>query len=155
MMKTTINDPRIVACDDVWELEMSIRAIQEHEDDRFEALEKSLGILWFDTDSKEVNAAASAQDAAAAGQHADRVRFPLAFTIRPELVKEVETFFAGQKRGDKETSKAQSMFEMPKDDFLKMMGQVPTYKASGKPAQERQPQGFTEAPSRSLGPDKK
>ena len=129
-MQTTIQDPRIVGIDDMLTLQLSVAAIEGVDVERWENLETILGTSWeaaMIEGPKAVNGEATTKAVGTTG----RVRMPLTMVIKPELLKTLQDHFKGVTGGGGTLGdgssigkEAKSMFDMSKEDFLAMMGNV-------------------------------
>lgn len=129
-MQTTIQDPRIVSIEDMLTLELSVAAIEDINSEQWENLESILGTSWEPSmieGSKSVNGEATTKAVGTSG----RVRLPMSMVIRPEILKTLQEHFKGTVNGAGTLGdgsaigrEAQSMYDMSKEDFLTMMGQI-------------------------------
>jgi len=140
-MQTTINDPRIIACQDALELDLSIRAIEDIEREKLRSLERVLGTLWTAEDfakaKKQEDQLALLDDGEQTEQPKhkfDELRFPLATLINPKVVESARDQLAVQE-GLKQTDVpegTESLFDLPKDEFLKRMEGAVNYASKGR-----------------------
>jgi len=136
-MQTTISDPRIAACQDILELELSIQAIEDIEREKIRALERVLGTVWNVDDVRQL-------DPEKDGKAPTELRIPLATIINPGLVKHVREQLAAATATQENVPKdTKSLFDAPKDEFLARMEGIVERVSKGRTRKER-PKGFVE-----------
>ena len=112
-------------------LELSVAAIDEYDRTQWETLEDVLGTSWTSDQIKNLSGSSSPDDKdkprpARRLSVTDRVRIPMLMGVKPEIIKWlVEQYQTDGTLGDgRSTQGAQSLFDMPKEQFLSWMGQV-------------------------------
>jgi hypothetical protein len=142
-MRTTIRDERILACDDVWELEMSIYSIESVAKEEFEKLENILGTRW----TKDMVTAKSG-----AGTP-DELHYSIGMLLQPNLLKIVTDAFNGTKKQvNQEAEGSESLFSIDRERFKQIMGgQVGgEVRSTGRKRSEGEA-GFKEGATRKIG----
>lgn len=133
LLRTTINDPRIIACDTELQLGLSIAALEEQDRVWWETAEMVLGTVWtadqFKDEEERVVLAPNGMPARQTDQSekpkkkSDKVRIPLLMGMRPELQKHLHDLFKGRTQtgtlGDGSSLQgAQSLFNLSKEEYL-------------------------------------
>lgn len=157
-MQTTIQDPRIASIEDMLTLELSVAAIENINSEQWENLESILGTSWEPSmieGTKSVNGEATTKAVGTSG----RVRLPLSMVVRPEILTTLKEHFKGNVGGAGTLGdgsaigkEAQSMYDMSKEDFLAMMGQIgnTSFLSKGK-KKKTDGGGFRDAETHTMG----
>lgn len=113
-----------MACEDLLTLELSVAAIEDHDRNQWETLEDLLGTSWT---MEQIRGLSGGDDKSKRKPSpTDRVRIPLLMGLKPEIIKWLtEQYATNDTLGDgRSIQGAQSLFDMPKEQFLSWMGQV-------------------------------
>lgn len=119
-----------MACEDLLTLELSIAAIEEYDRNQWETLEDVLGTSWTSDQIKSLSGGAQDDKSEKPKQRklsaSDRVRIPMLMGVKPEIIKWlIEQYQTDGTLGDgRSTQGAQSLWDLPKEQFLSWMGQV-------------------------------
>ena len=131
-MKTTINDPRLLDLTRS-QAEMTLSFFKEDESNNFSRIEEMLGILWTREDVARMTGGEESADDIK-NVRADKIRYPLALVLKPELIRELKLRFEiddspdddadddGKPRMAHIPKNAKSLAMLSKDDFMKKVG---------------------------------
>ena len=131
-MKTTINDPRLLDLTRA-QAEMTLSFFKEEDLNYFSKVEEMLGILWTREDVARMTGGEENSDAIE-NVRADKIRYPLALVLKPDLIRELKLRFDLEDPSDDEEDdrgkprmshipkNAKSLAMLSKDDFMKKVG---------------------------------
>lgn len=126
-MKTSINDPRLLDLTRE-QAEITLAFFREEEYEYRNTLEEILGVIWT---KEQVHSLSGGEDSTdnIKVTKVDKLRYPLALILKPDLMKELKNRFGFDSSGDDGTSKLDhvpkgttSLGMTSKDDFIKKMG---------------------------------
>jgi hypothetical protein len=123
-MKTSINDPRLLDLTRE-QAEITLAFFREEEYEYRNTLEEILGVIWTKEQVAGLSGGEDSTDNIKVTK-VDKLRYPLALILKPDLMKELKTRFGysdeGTSKLDHVPKGTTSLGMTSKDEFIKKMG---------------------------------